>query len=64
MIKLDFTIGASGHVAGAGVDSGSRLPTDVKQCVVSVLKGISFPEPMGGGTVEVKQPMNFYPKKL
>jgi len=64
MIKLDFTIGASGHVSGAGVDSGSRLPANVKQCVVSVLKGISFPEPMGGGTVEVKQPMNFYPKKL
>jgi outer membrane biosynthesis protein TonB len=64
MIKLDFTIGASGHVSGAGVDSGSALPADVKKCVVGVLKGITFPEPMGGGTVEVKQPMNFYPKKI
>ena len=63
-IKLNFTIGASGHVAQAGVDGSSSLPTDVKKCVVGVLKGITFPEPMGGGTVEVKQPMNFYPKKI
>ncbi len=63
-IKLNFTIGASGHVAQAGVDGSSNLPTDVKKCVVGVLKGITFPEPMGGGTVEVKQPMNFYPKKI
>jgi hypothetical protein len=31
---------------------------------VDVLRGIQFPEPMGGGTVEVKQPMNFYPKRI
>lgn len=63
-VKLDFIIGASGHVTEAGVDGSSGLPTDVKKCVVGVLKGIEFPEPMGGGKVEVKQPMNFYPKKL
>ncbi len=63
-VKLDFTIGASGHVTDAGIDGASALPTDVKKCVVSVLKGITFPEPMGGGKVGVKQPMNFYPKKL
>lgn len=64
VIKLDFTIGASGHVTGAGVDSATGLPADTKKCVIGVLKGINFPEPMGGGTVEVKQPMNFYPKKI
>ena len=63
-IKLNFTIGASGHVSQAGVDGSSSLPSDVKRCVVGVLRGINFPEPAGGGTVEVKQPMNFYPKKL
>lgn len=63
-IKLNFTIGASGHVAQAGIDGASALSSDVKKCVVGVLKGINFPEPMGGGTVEVKQPMNFYPKKM
>jgi outer membrane biosynthesis protein TonB len=63
-VKLDFTIGASGHVSQAGIEGASGLPTEVKKCVVSVLRGIAFPEPMGGGTVGVKQPMNFYPKKL
>jgi pSer/pThr/pTyr-binding forkhead associated (FHA) protein/outer membrane biosynthesis protein TonB len=64
VIKLDFTIGASGHVTGAGAESAAGLPIDVKKCVIGVLKGITFPEPMGGGSVEVKQPMNFYPKKV
>jgi pSer/pThr/pTyr-binding forkhead associated (FHA) protein len=64
VIKLNFTIGASGHVAQAGLDGNSGLPVEVKKCVVGVLKGIAFPEPMGGGTVEVKQPMNFYPKRI
>ncbi len=63
-IKLNFTIGASGHVAQAGIDGSSSLPIEVKKCVVGVLKGITFPEPMGGGTVEVKQPMNFFPKNI
>jgi hypothetical protein len=64
VIKLNFVIGASGHVAQAGVDDASSLPGQVKRCVVDVLRGIQFPEPMGGGTVEVKQPMNFYPKRI
>ncbi|MFY7994429.1 MAG: AgmX/PglI C-terminal domain-containing protein, partial [Bacteriovoracaceae bacterium] len=64
VVKLNFVIGASGNVSAAGVDGGSDIPGDVKRCVVGVLRGISFPEPMGGGTVEVKQPMNFYPKKI
>ncbi len=64
VIKLNFVIGASGNVSQAGVDDSSSLPAPVKRCVVDVLRGIQFPEPMGGGTVEVKQPMNFYPKRL
>lgn len=64
VIKLNFVIGASGHVAQAGVDDARGLPAPVRRCVVDVLRGIQFPEPMGGGTVEVKQPMNFYPKRI
>lgn len=63
-IKLNFVIGSSGHVSKAGIDGSTPLPRDVSGCVVNVLRGITFPEPMGGGTVEVKQPMNFYPKKI
>jgi outer membrane biosynthesis protein TonB len=64
VIKLNFTIGASGHVSNAGIDGSSNLPAQVKSCVVGVLRGIAFPEPMGGGVVEVKQPMNFQSKTI
>lgn len=63
-VKLNFNIGASGHVTQAGVEGSSSLPAGVKRCVVNVLRGIAFPAPLGGGVVEVKQPMNFYPKKI
>lgn len=63
-IGLLFTIGASGHVSKAGVSRSTNLPGHVKGCVVRVLRGIQFPRPMGGGTVDVKQPFNFMPKRL
>jgi pSer/pThr/pTyr-binding forkhead associated (FHA) protein/outer membrane biosynthesis protein TonB len=64
VVRLDFLIGASGHVTKASVESASKsLPVKVKGCVVRVLKGIKFPEPLGGGVVEVNQPFNFYPKR-
>jgi len=63
-IRLVFTIGASGSVSRAGVDGTTQLPANVKGCVVNVLRGIQFPSPMGGGTVDVKQPFNFYPKRI
>jgi hypothetical protein len=63
IVKLNFIIGASGHVTKAGAAGGnSRLPSRVRGCVVNVLKGIPFPRPAGGAVVEVNQPMNFYPK--
>ncbi len=62
VVKMVFTIGASGSVSRAGVQGASRLPSPVKRCVVNVLRGIQFPKPLGGGTVEVKQPINFYPR--
>jgi pSer/pThr/pTyr-binding forkhead associated (FHA) protein len=63
-IRLVFTIGASGAVRRAGVDGRTVLPSKVKKCVVSVLRGIQFPSPIVGGTVDVMQPFNFYPKRI
>jgi hypothetical protein len=63
-IKLNFVIGSTGHVSKSGIDGSTPLPKDVSSCVLNVLRGIQFPEPLGGGTVEVKQPMNFQPKKI
>ncbi len=62
VVRLNFVIGASGHVSKAGLSSVSSLSNNVKSCVVRVLKGIRFPRPSGGGVVEVNQPINFYPK--
>ena len=64
IIRMVFTIGASGSVTTAGIDGNSALPNSVKRCVVGVLRGIGFPRPLGGGTVDVKQPFSFYPKRL
>mgnify|MGYP000680699766 CR=1 FL=1 len=64
VVRLDFIIGASGHVTRAGVQSASKsMPGPVKGCVVNVLRGIKFPKPLGGTVVEVNQPFNFYPSK-
>jgi hypothetical protein len=64
VVKMNFIIGASGHVSRAGVqNTASRVPGSVKKCMVNVLKGIKFPAPLGGGKVEVNQPFNLYPKR-
>ncbi|MCY4644338.1 MAG: AgmX/PglI C-terminal domain-containing protein [Bacteriovoracales bacterium] len=57
-IKLHFQIGASGRVKKAAV-AQSALPSVVEGCVVNVLKGITFPPPLGGGVVAIRQPMYF-----
>lgn len=62
IIQLNFTIGASGGVVKAGVGKAKKFPGAVRRCVVNVLRGIKFPAPKGGGIVEVKQGMNFYPR--
>ena len=61
VVKMVFTIGASGSVSKAAVQS-AKVPNTVKSCVRNVLMGIQFPKPLGGGKVEVGQPINFYPK--
>ncbi|MBT3234899.1 MAG: AgmX/PglI C-terminal domain-containing protein [Bdellovibrionales bacterium] len=64
VVRMNFIIAASGHVSRAGVESAeASMPGEVKRCVVTVLRGIRFPEPRGGGQVEVNQPFNFYPKR-
>ncbi|MGB0452899.1 MAG: AgmX/PglI C-terminal domain-containing protein [Bacteriovoracaceae bacterium] len=64
IVRLDFMIGATGHVTRAEVVSASdSMPVKVRGCVANVLKGIRFPRPLGGGVVEVNQPFNFYPSR-
>lgn len=59
VVSLNFIIGASGHVTKAGLNTYTKIPSEVTGCIINVLKGIKFPRPRG--KVEVNQPMNFYP---
>jgi len=64
VVRLDFIIGASGRVTKAGVESATgSLGSDVKGCVITVLRDLRFPAPRGGSVVEVNQPFNFYPRR-
>lgn len=54
-----FVIGSSGRVSRAAVKESSLHNSNVERCVLQVIKRIQFPEPAGGGTVEVTYPFKF-----
>jgi hypothetical protein len=64
VLQLLFHINGRGRVSAANVRGPSHITSTVKSCMANVLKGIVFPPPKGGGTVEVKQPLNLYPRAL
>jgi len=64
VVTLDFMINNIGRSSDEEVISDALKSDNVKGCVASVLKGIQFPSPKGGGTVKVKQPINFYARKV
>ena len=63
-IVFKFRIGGSGRVQRSEVASEDITSDKVRDCMKNVLQGIQFPEPAGGATVEVSQPMNLYPKRM
>jgi outer membrane biosynthesis protein TonB/pSer/pThr/pTyr-binding forkhead associated (FHA) protein len=58
-IGTSFTIGSSGRVTHAGIESSSLKNPNAERCVIGVLKRIDFPIPRGGGVVEVHFPFKF-----
>ena len=65
IVKITFTIGPKGKVTESEVFGGKMgLPPKEKECLENAVSRILFPEPVGGGSVEVRQPMNFYPKEV
>lgn len=58
-IGTHFVISGSGRVTMAGVESSTMGSTNVESCLIGVIKRIVFPEPLGGGIVEVKYPFTF-----
>jgi FHA domain len=64
LVRLNFVIGSSGSVSKASTSTDANIPGEVIGCVTKVLRGIQFPPPMGGGSVEVVQPLNLQAKKI
>jgi TonB family protein len=60
-IAMRFVISASGRVSQAGVENTSMGNANVERCLVGVIQRIVFPEPLGGGIVEVNYPFLFSP---
>ena len=63
IVKLRFVINASGKVESPKVEVTETLPPNFISCLTDVLAKLEFPKPANGGTIEVGQPMNFYPKE-
>lgn len=64
ILVLLFKINSTGGVSSANVTGPTHITSSVKSCVAGVLKGIQFPAPKGGGVVEIRQPLNLYPRSL
>lgn len=64
VMNFRFFIGGTGRVNRSEVTSEEITSDKVRDCMKNVLQGIHFPPLKGGGTVEVNQPMNLYPKRI
>ena len=64
IVDLNFKISKSGSVSGMNiVAKDKRFSKKGINCMKKVLGIISFPSPKGGGTVAVRQPLNFFSDK-
>jgi hypothetical protein len=55
-VVASFTIGGDGKVS---VASASGVTREVATCVAQVIRGIGFPRPRGGASVQVRYPITF-----
>lgn len=63
-VNFKFKIGGAGRVASSEIQSEEITSDKVRDCIRNVLHGIQFPRPGAGNSVDVNQPMNFYPKRM
>jgi hypothetical protein len=63
-MNFKFKINGSGRVASSEIISEEITSDKVRDCIKDVLHGIQFPSPGAGRTVDVSQPINFYPKRI
>jgi outer membrane biosynthesis protein TonB len=58
-VGTSFTIGATGRVNRTGITTSSIKNANIDACVLGVLRRIQFPQPRGGGIVEVRKSFTF-----
>jgi len=63
-MNFKFSIGGNGRVTKSEIQSEEISSDKVRDCIKKVLGGIQFPSPGVGKTVDVSQPINFYPKRI
>lgn len=60
-VNTKFVIGAEGKVTNAVVEATTLNNAGVEACILGVFKRLSFPKPIGGGTVETSYLFSFQP---
>lgn len=63
-MNFKFKISSVGTVQNSQIQSEEISSDKVRDCIKNVLDGITFPKPGPGNTVDVSQPINFYPKRI
>jgi len=58
-VIVQFFIAPSGKVKSS---TGSGVDAELARCVATMIKGIEFPKPKGGGGVQVNYPFTFRPE--
>jgi len=58
-VSVQFVIGGTGEVLEAQIAESTLSNSAVEQCMLDRVKRWRFPEPAGGGTVEVNHPWIF-----
>ena len=63
-MNFKFKINGNGRVASSEITSEEITSDKVRDCIKNVLHGIQFPSPGKDRSVDVSQPINFYPKRI
>ncbi|OFZ53093.1 MAG: hypothetical protein A2328_03210 [Bdellovibrionales bacterium RIFOXYB2_FULL_36_6] len=65
VVRLDFRINKDGAVSNVSMSAkNAQFSSRGVGCITQVMNMISFPQPKGGGVVDVTQPLNFFSEKI
>ena len=65
VVRLDFRINKDGAVSNVSMTAkNAQFSSRGVGCITQVMNMISFPQPKGGGVVDVTQPLNFFSEKI